>query len=286
MNYPADLETDRLFTKTIDDHVFPTLGLGTFELAGDECRKAVAHALEAGYRHIDTARMYKNETSVGLGMKDAGLNRNDFLVTSKVWWDDLSPENIQAEIEASLRDLQTDYLDLALIHWPNPAYSLKTSIETLEKLKDSGKIRLYGVSNFTPSLFAEATDYGDIFANQVEYHPFLGQQQLLGAVRHNSSALIAYSPLAQGKVGDNSTLSEIGSKYGKNSQQVALRWLIEQDNVLAIPRSSTPEHIDSNLDIFDFELDETDHQHIAGLPKNQRIINPDFAPDWENPNEG
>jgi len=282
MTNQAPLQSNALFTKNIQGHDFPTLGFGTFELSGETCRKAVAKALEVGYRHIDTARMYENEKEVGLGMRDSGLDRKDFFVTSKVWWEDLSPETIRSEVDASLEALRTDYLDLVLIHWPNPDYSLRDTIVTLKELKDAGKIKLYGVSNFTPDLFHEAIGYGDIFANQVEYHPLLGQQRLLDLIRDLDRALIAYAPLAQGAAIGYPELEDIGKKHGKSSEQVALRWLIEQDNVLAIPRSSNPEHIESNFDIFDFELDEADRERIADLPKDQRQIDPDFAPDWEN----
>ncbi|MFO7725593.1 MAG: aldo/keto reductase [Oceanipulchritudo sp.] len=272
-------------TKRIQGHEFPTLGFGTFKLSGDACRRAVTKALQTGYRHIDTARMYENEEMVGLGIRDSGLERREFFVTSKVWWEDLSPKAIRSEVEASLKALQTDYLDLVLIHWPNPEFSIQKAVETFQELKDSGKIHLYGVSNFTPSLFEEAARYGEIFCNQVEYHPFLGQQQLLEVLRRHDSALIAYSPLAQGDVIENLNLKEIGEKHGKSPGQVALRWLVEQDNVFAIPRSSKPEHIESNFDIFDFALDEADRQRIAALPKDRRQVNPGFAPAWENENQ-
>ena len=274
-----------LFTKNIQGRDFPTLGFGTYELEGDTCRQAVTKALETGYRHIDTARVYGNEEAVGLGIQDASMERNDYFVTSKVWWEDLSPENIRAQVDASLEALQIDYLDLVLIHWPNPQYSLEDAIDTFKELSISGKIHLFGVSNFTPSQFHEAVGYGNVFGNQVEYHPLLGQSRLLELVRSHNSALIAYSPLAQGEAIGYDELETIGQKHGKSSEQVALRWLVEQDNVLAIPRSSNPDHIESNFDVFDFELDDEDHRHIARIPKDRRQIDPDFAPDWENENE-
>lgn len=273
-------------TKSIRGHACPALGFGTYELAGTACRNAVSKALDTGYRHVDTARIYKNEEDVGAGIRAAGIDRADLFLTSKVWWEDLSADAIRAEVDASLKALRTDYLDLALIHWPNPAYPLQQAIETFRELEDDGKIRLYGVSNFPPSLFRAAIESGDIFANQVEYHPFLGQQPLLDAVRSNDSALIAYSPLAQGEAIGYPELEEIAGKHGKSSEQVALRWLIEQDNVLAIPRSSNPQHIESNFDIFDFSLDDSDRQQIADLPKDRRQVNPDFAPDWESDKGG
>lgn len=270
-----------LLHKCIQGQQFPTLGLGTFGLYGASCRKAVCYALGVGYRHIDTARIYENEGAVGLGIWDSGLERSDLFITSKVWWQDLAPAKIRSEVDASLEELQTDYLDLALIHWPNPEFSIQQAIETLAERKALGKIRFYGVSNFTPSLFNEAVGYGEIFCNQVEYHPLLDQSRLLDRVRSHDSALIAYCPLAQGTLAGESELAVIGQKYGKSCEQVALRWLIEQDNVVAIPRSSNPKHLESNYNIFDFELDASDRERIASLPKDRRQIDPYFAQDWE-----
>lgn len=275
-------KTAECSSKRIQGRELPALGFGTFKLSGDECRRAVRNALETGYRHVDTARMYGNEEMVGLGMKDSGLAREDVFLTSKIWRDDLSPEAIRSGVDASLEALQTDYLDLVLIHWPNPDFPIGKAIEAFKELTEDGKIRHYGVSNFTPALFEEAAGYGEIFCNQVEYHPLLGQERLLEVLRHHDSALIAYSPLAQGEAIDFPELGKIAEKHGKNPEQVALRWLVEQENVFAIPRSAKPEHIESNFDIFDFELDESDRQTIAALPKDRRLVDPDFAPDWEN----
>lgn len=276
------LQNPPLSTKAIKGTNVPALGFGTFELKGDTCRKAVIKALETGYRHIDTARMYENETEVGQAIQDSKLPRGDLFVTSKVWWEDLSPHGIREAVETSLKQLQTDYLDLALIHWPNPEFSLEESIKTFQALQDAGKIRHYGVSNFPAVLFHEAVGYGDIFCNQVEYHPLLKQDTVLTVVRDHGAALTAYAPLAQGEAIGYPELASIADKHGKSSEQVALRWLLEQKNVLAIPRSSKPEHIESNFDIFDFELDTEDREHIAELPKNKRQINPSFAPEWDD----
>ena len=137
-----------LFTKEIKGTTVPTLGFGTFQLEGDTCRQAVIKALETGYRHIDTARMYKNEAEVGQAVRDSNIPRKDIFIVSKIWWEDLSPHGIRSDIEASLRELQTDYLDLMLVHWPNPEFPLKETIETLNIMQGSEKIRHFGVSNF------------------------------------------------------------------------------------------------------------------------------------------
>lgn len=276
------LQHPLLFTKEIKGTTVPTLGFGTFELESDTCRKAVIKALETGYRHVDTARMYDNEAEVGQGIEDSGVPREDIFVTSKVWWEDLSPHGIREAIESSLKQMRTDYLDLALIHWPNPELSLEESIETFQVFQDAGKIRHFGVSNFPAVLFHEAVGYGDIFCNQVEYHPFLKQETVLTTVRDHDVALTAYAPLAQGEAIGYPELESLADKHGKSSEQIALRWLIEQDNVLAIPRSSNPKHIESNFDIFDFALDAEDKAVIEKLPKDKRQINPGFAPEWDD----
>ena len=278
----TDATTTPLFTKTFQGREVPTLGFGTYELEGQECTDCVKHAIDTGYRHIDTARMYENEAEVGKGIAASGVAREDLFVTSKVWWEHLEPDAIRREVDASLKALDLDDLDLVLIHWPNPEVKLKDSIGALKKLVEEGKIRHYGVSNFPPSLFKEAAELGEIFCNQVEYHPQLGQEALLRAAKENGSALTAYSPLGQGDEIGHEVLEDIAEKHGKSSAQISLRWLIEQDAVLAIPRSSKREHIESNFDIFDFELDVTDQLRIAGMPKDKRQIDPDFAPDWEN----
>ncbi|HKJ90198.1 MAG TPA: aldo/keto reductase, partial [Oceanipulchritudo sp.] len=270
-----------LFTKEFKGTPVPTLGFGTFKLKGDACRQAVGKALATGYRHLDTARMYNNEVAVGEAVQDSPIPREDLFITSKVWWEDLGSQAIREAIEASLKDLQTDYLDLVLIHWPNPESPLEESIETFQVFQKEGKIRHYGVSNFPSAEFNEAAAHGEIFCNQVEYHPLLGQETLLQTVRRHGAALTAYSPLAQGEAAGYPELEAIARKHGKSSEQVALRWLIEQDNVLAIPRSSNPEHIRSNFDVFDFELEAEDRDQIDRLPKNKRQVNPDFAPKWD-----
>lgn len=271
-----------LFIKSIQGREVPSLGLGTYELQGQTCVDAVKCAIETGYRHLDTARMYENEAEVGRGIAESEVPRDELFVTSKIWWEHLEPEAIRREVDESLRQLQLECLDLMLIHWPNPELSHRDAIKTLHALREEGKIRHYGVSNFTPTQFGEAAECGEIFCNQVEYHPQLGQRELLEAAHQNGSALTAYSPLGQGEEIGHPVLEDIADKHGKSSGQVALRWLIEQDHVLAIPRSSKREHIEANFDIFDFELDHEDQLRIAGMPKNKRQIDPDFAPDWEN----
>lgn len=263
----------------------PALGFGTFELEPADAEAMVAHALEVGYRHIDTAQMYKNEEAVGRGIAKSGVAREDIFLTTKVWTDQFSDGDLQASVRKSLEKLGTDYVDLILLHWPNPEISLKETLGALNDVREQGLARNIGVSNFTAHLIDEAVSQAGVplATNQVEYHPFLSQKPVLDKLAEHDMALTAYCPLAQGRVFSEPTLDRIGKAHGKNGGQVALRWLIQHGNVIAIPRSTKPEHVASNLEIFDFDLTEEEMREIAGLhSEDGRIINPSFAPDWDN----
>ncbi|MGF1451444.1 MAG: aldo/keto reductase [Opitutales bacterium] len=269
-------------TKLIQDTTVPSIGFGTWELEGAECRESVEHALRVGYRHIDTARAYGNEDEVGKALEAAPCQRSELFITSKIWRDDLAPDDIRRETARSLELLGLDYLDLMLIHWPNPDIPLESSIETLAALQSEGVIRHLGVSNFPVGWLKRAIACGPVFCNQVEYHATLGQRPLLEVCRAHDILLTAYSPLAHGALKEDEPLKQVAEKHGKSIMQVALRWLVEQDNVAALPRSKTPEHINANFDVFDFTLDADDHAAIERLPKDQRQIDPGFAPDWSS----
>jgi len=241
----------------------------------------VALSLETGYRLIDTARIYGNEDEVGRGMRDAQVPREEIFLTSKVWRDDLSPGGVERALEESLRELQTDYLDLFLIHWPNEAFPLEKSLEALAWWREKGRIRNLGVSNFPAAMFRRACTLAPVFTNQVEYHPLLGQERLLEVAREHDALLTAYSPLAQGAVFKEQVLTQIGERLGKSAGQVALRWLLQQDRVIAIPRSSKPDNLRANFALFDFELSQDEMNQIDRLPKDQRQVDPGFAPKWD-----
>jgi len=267
--------------KVIRQQSVPSLGFGTWQLKEQTCQQSVESALETGYRHIDTARMYENEVYVGKGIANGGVPRSELFVTSKVWMEDLSPETVKRGISESLGDLKLDYLDLILIHWPNPDYSIEKALGAMLEYREKGLVRQIGVSNFTSKQLLEALAYAPVFCNQVEYHPFLGQDKLLGVCRAHDVLMTAYCPLAQGKAGDDPDIQRIAKKHGKTPQQITIRWLIEQNHVAAIPRSSNPKHIQSNFDVFDFELDAEDRSAIRALPKDDRLCEPDWAPDWD-----
>jgi 2,5-diketo-D-gluconate reductase B len=260
----------------------PSLGFGTWQLNGLPCQEAVQEAINIGYRHIDTAAMYGNEEHVGKGIRLSGLPRNELFVTSKVWYTHLSKEKLMATAEDSIGKLNIGYLDLLLIHWPNPAVPLEETIGAMMELKQAGKIKHLGVSNFTPALLKKAIQLTDIFCNQVEYHPYLSQKALLDLCQQHEILLIAYAPVAHGEVMHDPVLQEIGSKYGKSPIQVTLRWLLQQPFVAAIPKAGSSAHRRSNFDIFDFNLTAEEMQTILNLNRNNRMVNPPWAPDWEN----
>jgi len=269
--------------KNIQGVPVPEIGLGTYKLHDRECENAVRMALEIGYRHIDTAQMYKNEREIGRAMSVSNVSREDIFLTTKIWHTNLESEDVLQTTEQSLRHLDTPYVDLLLIHWPNDQYDLRSTIEAMLVLRDQGKAMNIGVSNFPLHLLKEVNDEirAPIFCNQVEFHPFLDQLDLLDYAIEKDILLTAYSPLAQGKVTEDKNLIEIAEKYGKNPTQISLRWLIEQENVAAIPKSSSREHLESNFDIFDFQLSDEDFKRIDQLQKTVRLVNPSFAPDWK-----
>ncbi len=261
----------------------PKLGLGTWQMRGDACREAVARAISLGYRHIDTAEMYDNEEGVGAGIKDAAIARSDLHVTTKVWHENLEPDRVRRAFNKSLNKLGLDYVDLYLIHWPSADMDLAATIEAIMRLKEEGRVRAIGVANFPVALLKQAVeDIGaPIACNQVEYHIYLGQDKLLNYMRGKGIALTAYCPLAKGEAADDPVLNEIGKKHQANGAQVALKWLLDQDGVAAIPKASRRETQQANLDALKIALDDDDRAKIAALPKNRRLVDPAFAPVWD-----
>lgn len=269
--------------KNVQGIEIPEIGLGTYKLHDRECSNAVRMALDIGYRHIDTAQMYKNEREIGEALSVSNVPREDIFLTTKIWHTNLESEDVLQTTEETLRNLDTPYVDLLLIHWPNDQYDLRKTIEAMLVLRDQGKAMNIGVSNFPLSLLKKVNDEirAPIFCNQVEFHPFLDQLDLLDYAIEKDILLTAYSPLAQGKVMENKVLQEIAENHGKNPAQISLRWLIEQENVVAIPKASTREHLQDNIDIFDFELSDEEFNRIDQLEKAERLVNPSFAPNWD-----
>lgn len=273
--------------RTVEAHgaSIPALGFGTFMLEPDDAHRMVRHALKAGYRHIDTAQIYRNEDAVGAAIAESEVDRSDIFLTTKVWVDRFADGDLQRSVEESLRRLRTDYVDLLLLHWPNPDVPLAESLKALNEVRGEGRTRHIGISNFTVRLTDEAVPMSaaPLVTNQVEYHPFIDQRPVSAALSRHHMALTAYCPLAQGKVFDCPTLDRIGRAHDKGPGQVALRWLLQQDNVVAIPRTRSEAHADANLDVFDFELTEEEMHQIYELHSpGGRLISPEgLAPAWD-----
>ncbi|EMA29280.1 aldo/keto reductase [Haloarcula japonica] len=249
----------------------PALGLGTWQLTGQTCRETVEAALEMGYRHVDTAQAYGNERQVGLGMEAAAVDREDVFLTTKLDGSNRDERSVRRSTRESLNKLGTDYLDLLLIHWPNTPWmaSLSETLGAMNNLVEEGLVRHIGVSNFSPSLLDEARELSaaPILTDQVQYHPYWDQRKLLDYCRIHDVLLTAYSPLARGGVLDDPALVQIGNKYAKSPAQVALRWLLQQDGVAAIPKASSRDHLEANMAVFDFELTDAEMERIRDPSK-------------------
>ena len=261
----------------------PALGFGTFELTPEDAGPAVEAALAAGYRHIDTAQVYRNEAAVGEALAASDVPRDAIFLTTKVWTDHFRDGDLQASVAESLRRLRVEQVDLLLLHWPNPDVSLAETLGALVDVQERGMTKHVGISNFPCALMREAAGIapGRIVTNQVEFHPYLGQQRVLAAARELGMSVTAYSPLARGRVFDDPVLQRIAAAHGRDPGQVALRWLLDQ-GVVALPRSRTPDHIRANFAVGDFVLDDAERSAIDNeLPKDVRLIDPGFAPEWD-----
>ena len=264
----------------------PALGLGTWQLSGGACIEAVSEALGLGYRHIDTAQMYGNEAEVGRALRGSGVPRDEIFLTTKVAPGNLAAADVRRSTEESLRRLGLDHVDLLLIHWPSGEAPLGETLGAMEALRDAGKTRFIGVSNFNVALIDEAIERhgADLLCNQVEYHPFLSQRAVLAALSRRGMMLTAYAPLARGAVGRDATLAAIARRLGKSPAQIALRWLIEQDGVAAIPKAARREHLAANIDIFDFSLAAEDRTAIDARRGERRLVDPGgWSPRWDPP---
>jgi 2,5-diketo-D-gluconate reductase B len=261
----------------------PRLGLGTFRMQGEVCRAAVESALALGYRHIDTAEMYGNEDAVGAAIAASRVARGDLHVTTKVWHENLAPDAIRRAFDASLKKLKLDHVDLYLVHWPSKNMNLPAIFETLLKLKQEGRTRAIGVANFNIALMKTVVEQikAPVACNQIEYHVMLDQTPIRKYLAAKSIPLVAYAPLAQGRAASDETLIAIGRKHGASAAQVALKWLLDQDGVTAIPKASRKESQQANLDALKLKLDDADRKAIAALPKDKRFVNPGFAPAWD-----
>ncbi len=260
--------------KLNDGTEIPMLGFGTWQIEGEKCTEAVKTAIEVGYRHIDTAFAYYNESFVGPGLKD--ISRDELFVTTKLWREFHDPKRVEEACDRSLKDLGIDHLDLYLIHWPERKNSFPEMVHEMHKLKEKGKIRSVGLCNSTIHHIQDLYNQKlEIAVNQIEFHPFLVQSELLKFCLTHNIAVTAYSPLARGEALNNELLKEIGQKYGKSPGQVTLKWLMQKD-IIVIPKSSSEPHMRENFEIFDFKLTEEEILKVDGLNENKRLIVPDF----------
>jgi len=259
-----------------DNGAMPAVGFGTSPLTGGLTAETVLAALKAGYRHIDTARKYGTEPAVGEALRACGLPRGDVFLTTKVSHERLRPDDFARSVDESLAALGVDYVDLLMVHWPNPEIPLREYMPALAKAKRQGLARHIGVANFTTRLLDEAAALcpEPLAVLQAEYHPYLDQTKLLAAARKHKMTFVAYCPLARGRLFGDPVLSELARARGLSLAQVALRWLIQQ-NVAVIPFSSKPERIANNFDVFGFELNDAEMARIAALKRfDGRVANP------------
>ena len=223
----------------------PKLGFGTWELRGSAGAEIIRHAIDVGYRHFDTAQAYDNEADVGAAIRASG-KREEIFLTTKIWPTAFRFEDFKASVQKSINALGTDYVDLLLLHWPHPDIPMAEMMEGLNWARANGYTKHIGVSNFTTKLLDQATSLSEapLVVNQVEYHPFINQSRLLAACRSHGMAMTAYCPIARGRVFSADVIQNIAEKYEKSSGQITLRWLVQQDIVAAIPRTSNPKRIE------------------------------------------
>ena len=266
----------------------PVLGLGTWQSTGQDCVAVVKKALEMGYEHIDTAQAYDNEKEVGQGIKQSGVARDKFFLTTKIFPDDMKfqPEKLAEAAKCSLENLDTDYVDLLLLHWPDDRVPLSETIPALCELQKQGLTRHIGVSNFNIADIIEAEKYADvpIVVNQVEFHPFIKQNTLQTFLNNHHILLEAYSPLARGDVFDNDIIKEIADKHNVTPAQISLAWILSDKHRVAIPKTSNPDHLQGNLDAIKVELSADELEKLGSLARSdgRKIEHPDYSPVWDD----
>ena len=261
----------------------PAIGLGTWDLRGRTCARIVEQALRLGYRHIDTAQMYENEREVGEGMRASAVKRDQIFLTTKIWPTHFAPHDLERSAKESLVRLRLTEVDLLLLHWPSPQIPMSETLGALARIKQQGLARHIGVSNFTVALIDEAMESCSepLVCDQVEYHPYLDQTKVKEACARHGMAVVAYSPVARGRIRSDEALRGIGERHHKTAAQICLRWLVQQ-GVAAIPRTSKLERLSENIEIFDFELSDAEMQQIAAMGSAAgRLTDFSLAPKWD-----
>ncbi len=273
--------------KTITAHgaAIPVLGFGTFRMEAPDVLRMVPAALKLGFRHVDTAQIYRNEAAVGEAIAGSGVARGDIFLTTKVWIDNFAPDRFATSVDESLAKLRTDHVDLLLLHWPNGSVPLADQIGALNAVREAGRTRHIGVSNYTIALLAQARalSAAPLVTNQVEDHPYLDQGRLLAAMRDAGMALTAYYAMADGKVFADPLLAEIAARHHRSIAQIVLRWLVQQEGVVALSKTVSEDRARDNAAIFDFALDEAEMAAIHGLAEpGGRVLKPEgLSPVWD-----
>ncbi len=266
--------------KYFGDNNIPAIGLGTWENVKQKlCKNAVKTAIEIGYRHIDTAQFYDNEEAVGKGIKASGVAREKLFIASKIWIKNLDHRGVIKSTKESLKRLDVDYLDCIYVHWPAGKYSPEETLPALVQLKEQGLIKNLAVSNFTEELIETALETIDspIWANQIELHPLLQQPNMQDYLKNKEIYLVAYSPFRHGTILDNPELTALANKYDCSVPRLILAWLVQQENIITIPKASSAEHIKDNFAALEMSLAEEDCQIIETFNRGDRFVDPPFA---------
>lgn len=274
-----------MFNVTAHGASIPALGFGVFRMSDAEVERIVPEALAVGFRHFDTAQIYANEATLGRALDKAGARRDDLFLTTKVWVDNYSIDRFAASVDESLEKLRVDQVDLLLIHWPGDKVPVARQIDMLNAVKAAGKAKHIGVSNQNTAQMRESVlrSTAPIVTNQVEMHPYLDQSKLLAAARQAGITLTAYYAMADGKVIGDPAIQAIAARYGKSPAQVVLRWLVQQQSVIALSKTANVARVAENFAIFDFALEAADMAALHALARpDGRIVNPDgLAPEWD-----
>ncbi len=266
-------------TKEITDNVeMPMLGLGTWQLTGDACRQSVKNALNIGYRHIDTAYHYGNHKVIGEAIKESEVDRSDIFVTTKIWRDHFTHDLLHEQFSESLDQLDMEYVDLLLAHWPNESVNIEETLGAMQELKEAGKVQAIGVSNFTINLLKDAlaTDM-EVAVNQVEFHPSLNQKELKRFCDKEGITLTAYSPLGRGEDLSLDPVVEIAGNHGVSEAQVIIRWL-NQKGLVAIPKASSRKHLKDNFQARELQLSDQEMERIENCDAGNRLLAPAYGP--------
>lgn len=272
--------------KFVNSHgaAIPALGFGVFRMSDAEVEAVIPAALEAGFRHFDTAQIYGNEAALGRALQKAGVERDDLFLTTKVWIDNYRPEAFAASVGESLDKLKVDQVDLLLLHWPADKVAIADQIDMLNAVQSAGKTRFIGVSNQNIAQLKQSIERSSapIVTNQIEVHPYLDQDAMAEAAKAAGVAITAYFGMADGEVPRDPVLQAIAKKYGKSAAQVGLAWLIERDFIV-LSKTAKPERVAENFDVFDFELSDDDMTAISKLARpNGRLVSPPgLAPAWD-----